>query len=49
LLLAERFAADSAKRLGREVPEFSEDVLSLLRQYSWPGNVRELRNIIEDI
>lgn len=28
-------------------PEFSQDVLDVLCQYSWPGNIRELENIVE--
>jgi DNA-binding NtrC family response regulator len=27
--------------------DFSEDALTLLRQYSWPGNVCELRNAVK--
>jgi transcriptional regulator with GAF, ATPase, and Fis domain len=46
-LLAERFVAEIAGRLGRQPPALGLDVLDRLRAYSWPGNVRELRNVIE--
>lgn len=29
---------------GRNVPEFTEDAMTVLKNYSWPGNVRELQN-----
>jgi formate hydrogenlyase transcriptional activator len=37
----------AAKRLGRPVPEVSEETMSKLCAYSWPGNVRELENVVE--
>jgi DNA-binding NtrC family response regulator len=46
-LLASRFVAEIAGRLGRKPPELGPEVLDRLRAYSWPGNVRELRNVIE--
>ncbi|WKW49984.1 sigma-54-dependent Fis family transcriptional regulator [Rhodomicrobium lacus] len=49
LVLAERFAARTAARLGRPSPSFSADALMLLRLYGWPGNVRELRNVIDAV
>lgn len=49
LLLAERFAAAAAAKLGRGAPSFSDDVHALLRNYAWPGNVRELRNIVDSM
>ncbi|MFT4080561.1 sigma-54-dependent Fis family transcriptional regulator [Rhodomicrobium sp.] len=49
LVLAERFAARTAARLGRPSPSFSDDALMLLRLYGWPGNVRELRNVIDAV
>jgi len=39
LLLAARFAAAAAGRVGRTVPVFSSDVLAALQNYPWPGNV----------
>jgi DNA-binding NtrC family response regulator len=46
-LLARRFAADVAARLGRPAPELDDDALARLLAYPWPGNVRELRSVIE--
>ena len=46
-LLARRFAAEVAGRLGRPAPEIDADTLARLRAYPWPGNVRELRSVIE--
>ncbi|NCC65974.1 MAG: AAA family ATPase, partial [Spirochaetia bacterium] len=31
----------------KEMPRFSEEVVSQLISYQWPGNVRELKNVIE--
>ncbi|MCC7383136.1 MAG: sigma 54-interacting transcriptional regulator [Deltaproteobacteria bacterium] len=47
LPLAETFAAEVARELGREVPVLSDDVRALLMSYRWPGNIRELRNVME--
>jgi two-component system response regulator HydG len=46
-LLAERFAAEVASRLGREAPDVGPETAARLKSYSWPGNVRELQNVIE--
>jgi two-component system response regulator HydG len=46
-VLAARFVAEIAARLGRPAPPLGSEVLDRLRAYSWPGNVRELRNAIE--
>ncbi len=47
LLLAEKFIARFARKVGREVTGLSSDAAELLTSYGWPGNVRELENIIE--
>jgi DNA-binding NtrC family response regulator len=47
VLLAERFAAEIALRIGRPVPGMGRETLAELIAYPWPGNVRELRNVIE--
>ena len=48
LLLAEHFASQMARELGRSiVPRFSDDVKNQLLQHSWPGNIRELKNTVE--
>lgn len=46
-LLLEHFKQEFCKRHGKEIGNFSEDVLTRLRKYAWPGNVRELRNLVE--
>lgn len=33
--------------LGRNVEEFSPEVMHIFQRYSWPGNFRELKNIIK--
>ncbi len=48
VLLASYFASKMALECGRkEMPTFSEEVVSQLLGYQWPGNVRELKNVIE--
>jgi two-component system response regulator HydG len=46
-LLAARFAAEIAGRLGRPAPVLGPEAAARLKSYSWPGNVRELQNVIE--
>ena len=48
LLLAERFAINMARELGRTVfPGFSRSARQRLLAHRWPGNVRELKNVVE--
>ncbi len=47
VVLARRFAAAAAHRMGRPGIGFTGEALELLRAYGWPGNIRELRNVIE--
>jgi DNA-binding NtrC family response regulator len=47
LLIAEEYAAERARALGRVAPDFREDVRRALLSYPFPGNVRELRNMVE--
>lgn len=47
--LAQNFLKKFYEEKGRKVPQFSEEALLLLMQYSWPGNIRQLKNIIENI
>ncbi len=47
VLLTEKIAERIARRMGRRVPQLSEDSYRRLRSYHWPGNVRELQNVIE--
>ncbi|HVU00953.1 MAG TPA: sigma-54 dependent transcriptional regulator [Polyangiaceae bacterium] len=46
-LLAERFLAKLAERLGRPAPALSAEALKKLAAHPFPGNVRELRNVVE--
>ncbi len=45
--LAVHFAAEFARRHGREARELDEGARRALLAHDWPGNVRELRNAIE--
>jgi two-component system, NtrC family, response regulator AtoC len=45
--LAEAFARQICRDLGRAPPIFPAPILMLLESYSWPGNVRELKNMVE--
>ena len=47
LLLARRFIAEFAERLGKDVTGLAESTVKRLLGYEWPGNVRELRNAME--
>jgi two-component system, NtrC family, response regulator AtoC len=47
ILLADHYAGESARALGRTAPVFTRDVRDALRTYPFPGNVRELRNMVE--
>jgi DNA-binding NtrC family response regulator len=47
LLLARRFAAEHARRLGKTVAGFDAEFESFIAGYGWPGNVRELENLVE--
>jgi transcriptional regulator with PAS, ATPase and Fis domain len=48
-VLARHFAGLYARRLGKEVPLFSDEVWDMFESYPWPGNVRELENEIHRI
>lgn len=47
VILARKFAATAAARLGRAPPIFSHALMEGLCAYHWPGNVRELRNVVD--
>jgi len=46
-LLTQHFAAKFAEELGKPKLRFSENALSVLKNYHWPGNVRELENVVQ--
>ncbi len=45
--LARYFLQKYAKKLAKQVKDFTQEALELLSAYRWPGNVRELENVIE--
>jgi len=45
--LAEHFLQVYARKLGKAVVRFSDEVLDEFMAYAWPGNIRELRNVVE--
>ncbi len=47
LLLAQAFADDICRRMGRPPVKLSREFAEALGGYHWPGNVRELSNCIE--
>ncbi|MHC5005852.1 MAG: sigma-54-dependent transcriptional regulator [Planctomycetota bacterium] len=47
LLLARHFGVQYAEELGRPVPSFADETLTVLKSYHWPGNVRELANLMQ--
>ena len=47
LLLAQLFAEEAARSMGRPAPPIEADACVALSSHAWPGNVRELRNVME--
>lgn len=41
------FIQTSNAELNKQVSGFSEEVMSLFRNYDWPGNLRELKNVVK--
>ena len=44
-ILAEYFLSKYAQQYGRELHQFTPEVLASMNQHDWPGNVRELENL----
>ncbi|MBC7656642.1 MAG: nitrogen regulation protein NR(I) [Frankiaceae bacterium] len=44
-LLANRFLAEAAARLGSPAKSLQPDAMRRLEQHDWPGNIRELENL----
>ncbi len=47
ILLAQHYAAATARRYRLALPSFTQQSLETMRSYPWPGNVRELKHLIE--
>ncbi|MDI6794780.1 MAG: sigma-54 dependent transcriptional regulator, partial [bacterium] len=45
--LAQHFLEKYAKKINRDAPALSQEVLDILAEYHWPGNVRQLEHAIE--
>jgi DNA-binding NtrC family response regulator len=45
--IAEAFAREHARHLGKDVQGFTPASVERLKAYRWPGNVRELRHVVE--
>jgi len=45
--LAELFARQICRDLGRAPPVLPPAIIGLLESYAWPGNIRELKNVVE--
>jgi formate hydrogenlyase transcriptional activator len=45
--LAEHFAQQCSRRMGRPSLTISDSVMDALKRWTWPGNIRELQNVIE--
>ncbi|NTV02013.1 MAG: sigma-54-dependent Fis family transcriptional regulator [Chlorobiaceae bacterium] len=45
--LAENMLASFNAANSKRITGFTDEVLSIFREYPWPGNIRELRNVIE--
>jgi formate hydrogenlyase transcriptional activator len=46
-LLAEYFASQFARKVGRAARTIGESAMGALCAYHWPGNIRELQNVVE--
>ncbi len=45
--LANFFLQESCRAFNKKMALFSDEILTLFKNYSWPGNVRELKHVIE--
>jgi formate hydrogenlyase transcriptional activator len=46
-LLAEYWASQYARKVGKAIKGIDESAMAVLCGYQWPGNVRELQNVVE--
>ncbi len=47
-LLLEHFLKQAAAEMNKNVPNYPDELISLLQNYDFPGNIRELRAIVFD-
>jgi len=47
ILLAQLFKDKISREMNRPVPQFSDKVLQIFKNYRWQGNVRELENLVQ--
>lgn len=47
VIFANHFLEKANEELGKEVIEFTDEVLEIFQKYAWPGNLRELQNYIK--
>ena len=47
-LLLDHFIEEASRALGKTVPNYPEELVVLLSNYSFPGNIRELRTLVYD-
>jgi formate hydrogenlyase transcriptional activator len=46
-ILAEYWASQCARKMGKKICAIDEPAIAALRAYPWPGNIRELQNVVE--
>ena len=46
-LIAEHYARQYARKLGKRIRGVSPSAMEALVDYPWPGNIRELQNVVE--
>jgi len=46
-ILAEYWANQCARKMGKTIRAIDESAIAALRAYPWPGNIRELQNVVE--
>jgi formate hydrogenlyase transcriptional activator len=46
-ILAEYWASQCARRMGKTIRGIDESAIAALRAHRWPGNIRELQNLVE--
>ncbi len=46
-LLARHFLKKICEESGRQIVDFTDEVITAFQRYHWPGNVRQLHNVVE--